>query len=180
LHRRAAVTEIRAISRSTDWWFYSPGGTGNAELNGVRKPPHRRGGSIENRAGRTPAATRGDHVNDDTKIAEIIRAMQEWQPGPDRSTNGLKKLVTRLVTRYFPDATLDQIQEAIRDWTRKMPLAKRVREFEFLIACIIEECEERSVPLGEMISVEEFAILVAAFHLVVTADDEYSDALLLQ
>jgi hypothetical protein len=95
-------------------------------------------------------------MNDDTKIAEIIRAMQEWQPGPDRSTNGLKKLVTR----YFPDATLDQIQEAIRDWTRKMPLAKRVREFEFLIACIIEECE--------------------AFHLVVTADGEYSDALLLQ
>jgi hypothetical protein len=50
----------------------------------------------------------------DPKIAEIAKVMSERKPGPNGSTDGLKEFVTR----HFPDATPDQIQQAIRSETR--------------------------------------------------------------
>jgi hypothetical protein len=113
-------------------------------------------------------------MTDDTKIAEIAQILREWRPGLDGSTHGLKA-----VMRRFPDATPDQIQQAIRSETRLMPFADRKREFAMVLVCLIEERSggDPEATLGEMITAEEFAMLATNFHLVGTRDGEWRDAL---
>jgi hypothetical protein len=109
----------------------------------------------------------------DSRISQIAQILRECKPGPD-TTDGIKE-----VMRRFPDATPDEICQALRSETRLMPLADRVRELELVLACLIEERSggDPEATLGEMITAEEFAMLAGNFHLVGTADGEFRDAL---
>jgi hypothetical protein len=109
----------------------------------------------------------------DSRVADIAKAMREWK------TDGSADNFREMVATHFPDATPDEIRQALRTETRLMPLADRVRELELVLACLIEERSggDPNAVLGEMISADEFAMLVGNFHLVATADGEFRDAL---
>lgn len=79
---------------------------------------------------------------DDRKVAEIAKALLEWRPNLD-SLDALADDLTALVMTRFPDATLDQIQQALEiapftQWLRLDRLVERVLHIECEVSNLVE------------------------------------------
>jgi hypothetical protein len=72
---------------------------------------------------------------------------------------------------------MDEIEQAIRSETRKMPFADRVREFGAVLVCLIEDRSDGDpeVTLGDVIPEWEFVRLSENYHLVAGDDGEWRD-----
>jgi hypothetical protein len=109
------------------------------------------------------------------RIAEIVKVMQEGSEALRDRSVGLEELVLR----HIPDATIDEIRQAIRSETRRMAFADRVQEFWSVIVCLIEDRSDGDpeATVGDTVPEEEFVRISENYHLVATGDGEWRDAL---